>query len=234
MPRRTTCRSIRDLLPLHAGGDLLPDEATRVDEHLHACLACFREFREHATMRGRLGVLAEEPLPPGVLDGFTEEVMARIAVDAGGPAAELPAARRWRLELPPVRLAAAAAVLLAVSAWMAWQADWLGAPGSRPSTPRSLPVPHAGVLAGAPAAGDPPVAQPHAADPQLPRLVARDPLGILVDSGNWRALEMPSIDLRLLPDGGVLQLIASPSDAGGLVPVANGLVPEPGRELRPR
>ncbi|MBM3985855.1 MAG: zf-HC2 domain-containing protein, partial [Planctomycetes bacterium] len=96
MLRRTTCRSIRDLLPLHAGGDLTPDEAARVDGHLHACLSCFREFREHATMRGRLGVLAEEPLPQGVLDGFTEEVMARIAVDAGGPAAELPAARRVR------------------------------------------------------------------------------------------------------------------------------------------
>lgn len=234
MPRRTTCRSIRDLLPLHAGGDLSPDEATRVDEHLHACLACFREFREHATMRGRLGVLAEEPLPPGVLDGFTEEVMARIAVDAGGPAAELPAARRGRLELPPVRLAAAAAVLLAVSAWMAWQADWLGAPGSPAGTPRSLPVLQQEFLADGPAAAEPPAVFPHVADPTLPRLVARDTLGTLMDAGNWRNHETPHVDLRLLPDGGVLQIMASPNDAGGLVPVTNGLVPEPGRELRPR
>jgi len=227
MLRRTTCRSIRDLLPLHAGGDLTPDEAARVDGHLHACLSCFREFREHATMRGRLGVLAEEPLPQGVLDGFTEEVMARIAVDAGGPAAELPAARRVRLELPPVRLAAAAAVLLAVSAWMAWQADFLGASRSQPMRQPEL-------LAGAPGVAGPTPTYPNVADPALPRLVARDTLGTLVEGGNWRTHETPRIDLRLLPDGGVLQLIASPNDAGGLVPIANGLVPEPGRELRPR
>ncbi len=111
--RRYTCRTVRDMLPLHVGGDLDPKHVTAVDEHLHGCLSCFREFRELATLRGRLGVLAEEPLPRGVLDGFTDEVMARIAVGEPGPAAP-PPGRVVRLVTLP-RLAAAAALLLAVS-----------------------------------------------------------------------------------------------------------------------
>ncbi len=229
MLRRNTCRSIRDLLPLHAGGDLQPDEAVRVDEHLHACLACFREFREHASMRGRLGVLAEEPLPRGVLDGFTEEVMARIAVDAGGPAAELPAARRGR-SAPPVRLAAAAAVLLAVSAWMTWQADLLGAPGELPRAGRPGPAsPRPEVLAEAP-----PAAAPLGPDPVLHRFGAQDTLGTLVDSTARRVSEAPGLHLVLMPGGDVLRILSSPDDLGALVPVTHGLMPDPGRELRPR
>lgn len=102
------------MLPLHVGGDLDDKHVRGVDDHLHACLNCFREFRELATMRGRLGVLADAPLPDGILDGFTEEVMARIAVGEEGPAATPPG------QLAPVRrlwprMAAAAAVLLAVA-----------------------------------------------------------------------------------------------------------------------
>ena len=41
---KDTCRSIQDLLPLHVGGDLDSGPARRVDEHLHHCLSCFREF----------------------------------------------------------------------------------------------------------------------------------------------------------------------------------------------
>lgn len=111
---RDTCRSIRDLIPLHAGRDLDPGAARRVDEHLHACLGCFREYRELATMRGRLGVLAEQPLPDGVLDDFTEQVMARIAMGEEGPAAELPGVRR-RIVLPVRPSAAAASLLVALS-----------------------------------------------------------------------------------------------------------------------
>jgi anti-sigma factor RsiW len=128
--RRLTCRTVRDLLPLHSGGDLPPDKAMAVDQHLHACLACFREYRDFAAMRGRLGVLAEEPLPQGALDGFTEEVMARLVVGEEGPAAQLPSTRGWnRFEQPAVRLAAAAALLLAVGFGL-WQADLLPRFGS--------------------------------------------------------------------------------------------------------
>src|SRR5262245_10737346 len=126
MLRRSNCRTVRDLLPLHAGGDLPPDRAVLVDEHLHACLTCFREFREYAAMRGRLGVLAEEPLPEGALDGFTDEVMACVALGESGPAAALPSARRWRPDARAVtRWAAAAALLVAVGAGL-WSTGWFG------------------------------------------------------------------------------------------------------------
>jgi hypothetical protein len=121
---RDTCRSIRDLLPLHVGGDLNASQARRVDEHLHLCLSCFREFRELATMRGRLGVLAEQPLPAGVLGDFTEQVMARIAMGEEGPAAELPGVRR-RLVLPLRPLAAAAALVMALSLGLVLGSQWL-------------------------------------------------------------------------------------------------------------
>jgi Putative zinc-finger len=135
--RRLTCRTVRDLLPLHCGGDLPQEKAIAVDQHLHACLACFREYREFAAMRGRLGVLAEEPLPQGALDGFTEEVMARLVVGEEGPAAELPSAHGWgRVDQPAVRYAAAAALLVAVGFGL-WQADLLPRFGfASPGEPR--------------------------------------------------------------------------------------------------
>jgi predicted anti-sigma-YlaC factor YlaD len=111
MLRRYTCRNVRNLLPLHVGGDLPARQAAPVDEHLGTCLACFREFRDLTAMRERIGVLTEQPLPEGVLDGFAEEIMARIAVGEPGPRAELPVAME-RARLWP-RYAAAAALLVA-------------------------------------------------------------------------------------------------------------------------
>lgn len=131
---RYTCRKVRGLLPLHVGGDLEPKHTSGVEEHLHACLSCFREFRELAGVRGRLGALAEEPLPAGILDGFAEEVMARIALEEPGPAAEPP--RSLRGAMTPVRWAAAAGIMVAAllglsrmdsSMWSAWM-DGAGNP----------------------------------------------------------------------------------------------------------
>jgi hypothetical protein len=236
MLRRNTCRNIRDLIPLHAGGDLTPEESARVDTHLHACLPCYREFREHAEMRGRLGVLAEEPLPAGLLDGFAEEVMARIAVDAGGPAAELPSTRRWTLQPVVLRQAAAAAVLLTVGGWMAWQADLLR---GAPRAPDALPAPMAGSARTEvvfPEGYGPLTASTRVA-PTLP-LHVPDFSPISAQSagnpGPRHGLEHLELTLHLLPDGNVLQLVPAPGDPTGLMPVPGGLVPEPGRERRLR
>lgn len=115
-PRRYTCRTVRNMLPLHVGRDLDPRHVAAVDEHLGRCLSCFREFHVLADVRGRLGVLAEEPLPAGILDGFTEEVMARIAVGEPGPAAAVlrPRTPWWSR---PSLAAAAALLLVATAAW---------------------------------------------------------------------------------------------------------------------
>lgn len=126
---KDTCRSIRDLLPLHVGGDLDPGPARRVDEHLHHCLSCFREFRELAAMRQRLVVLGEQQPPAAALDHFTEEVMARIALGERGPAAELPGLRRTR---PSIVVPLAAAATLMVGVMLGWVAQ-TRTPGASPT-----------------------------------------------------------------------------------------------------
>ena len=218
MIRRTTCRTVRDLLPLHAGGDLPSDKAVLVDEHLHACLTCFREFRDYAAMRGRLGVLSEEPLPEGALDGFTEEVMACVALGEAGPAAQLPTARRWRLDAPALRWAAAAAVLVALGAGV-WRLNFVPAPG----------VPAGGVdspLASSDApAVDVPADAPtrvRLSDVHAPRL--EPSRGVLVGDGLGQRVRDQSRGMPLLP----LEMLPQPDLQPGL------LFPEPGRQLRLR
>jgi|SRR6185295_8015313 len=132
---KDTCRSIRDLLPLHVGGDLDPGPARRVDEHLHHCLSCFREFRELAAMRQRLVVLGEQQPPAAALDHFTEEVMARIALGERGPAAELPNVRRTR---PSVMVPLAAAATLMVGVMLGYVAQ-TRAPGVSPALESAAP-----------------------------------------------------------------------------------------------
>lgn len=115
---RPTCAAIRDLLPLHVGNDLEPHKAALVDGHLQGCTTCFREFRDLSSMRGLLGVLAEQRLPAGILDGFTEEVMARIAIGERGPAAAPPRSGAILRLMTWQRAAAAAAMLMvSVAAW---------------------------------------------------------------------------------------------------------------------
>lgn len=199
--RKLSCRAVRDLLPLHAGGDLPAPRGHAVDEHLSGCLACFREYREFLDLRGRLGVLAEEPLPAGALDGFTEEVMARIAIGEAGPAAELPARPGRLLSLP--RLAAAAALLVGLFAgWQQFSATD-GPPTAAPGTLVRLDGPFTAVDLVSPGATPP---RPSTA-----------PQGL---SGIERAL----IDFGGLP--AARQVLR---EGGG-----QGLLPEPGRRLRPR
>lgn len=161
--RRYDCKTVRDMLPLHVGGDLAARHVRGVDEHLHTCLNCFREFRELATMRGRLGVLAEEPLPEGILDGFTEEVMARIAVGEEGPAALPPG--RGRVHVWP-RLAAAAVLLVALTLGATHVLDSGDAGLTAPPTAAPMGTPVA--TSGSPVEGTPVVASPDGADRRLP------------------------------------------------------------------
>jgi len=228
MLRRATCRTIRDLLPLHAGGDLPSDKAVLVDEHLHACLACFREFRDYAAMRGRLGVLAEEPLPPRALDGFTEDVMARIALGEEGPAAALPLASRWwSVRSQPVRLAAAAALFAALTAGL-WQAGVF-----EPAVAPSRPVAEPPVAHGEPSFVEPAAVDVAASEPEVPRVVIFHGSGhraeVLSQAGAGRAqeasAERPS-EFDLPPGFEVLSTLPADPD--------HGLHPEPGRRLRPR
>ncbi len=133
MFRRYDCTTVSRMLPLHAGGDLDTRHQAAVDEHLHACLNCFREFRELASLRGQLRAAAEEPLPEGILDGFTEDVMARVRSGEVGPVAVPPRASVLRLP----RVLAAAAVLAVAGLAVTLN---LESSGSGPRTLSDLPL----------------------------------------------------------------------------------------------
>ena len=119
------------MLPLHVGGDLDPRHGPEVDAHLNNCLVCFAEFRELGAMRSRLAVLAEQPLPLGILDGFAEEVMARIDVGEPGPAAEAPSPGPRQRIFSFQKLSAAAAVMLVcLAGWRAFNDQGLMSDGT--------------------------------------------------------------------------------------------------------
>jgi len=220
--RQINCRNVRNLLPLHAGGDLDRKQAGAVDEHLHACLSCFREYRELITMRGRLGVLAEQPLPEGTLDGFAEEVMARVAVGEPGPRAELPSSIAWRRRLP--RLAAAAALLLMVGVG-AHQMGLIGESGQLGEPTQSERILSPYTLADGPSTMSiPPAAQSpiRTADPN--RLGGRSRFNQPSNPVGSALFDFVRADSAGFPGG-----IDTGEPAYG-----QGLLPEPGRELRLR
>jgi hypothetical protein len=243
MSRHATCRTVRDLLPLHAGGDLPSDKAVLVDEHLHACLTCFREFRDYAAMRGRLGVLAEEPLPEGVLDGFAEEVMACVALGEGGPAAALPSARRWRPDARVITRWAAAAALLLLSGAGLWKAGWLDPLLVTPPPAGSDTVADARLEPDAPRASEPQgrsLSPPAALHPLLDPsrgagVLAGEGSGVRPheEPGGWQRGSPIEIELLQLPDmpGGQIRIFHLMSPR---VSQPSLLLPEPGRKLRPR
>ncbi len=219
--RRTTCRAVRDLLPLHVGGDLPADRAGIVDEHLHACLTCFREYRELLNLRSQLGVLADQPLPPGILDGFTEEVMARIAVGEPGPRAALPRTPDRLGQF--TRLAAAAVLLLAVGLGFNSFGPWAGTRDEPGSAERGTQAVGGRVR--------------HAAE-ATPLVVASD-VATPVHRGasalpGEPAVVSPSPAFALRPTLTEVELISmfQSGDWPALGPM--GLRPEPGRILRPR
>jgi anti-sigma factor RsiW len=206
---RDTCRSTRDLLPLHVGGDLDAGPARRVDEHLHHCLSCFREFRELAAMRQRLVVLGEQQPPAAALEHFTEEVMTRIALGERGPAAELPGVRRPRRSVA-VPLAAAATLLVGVALGVV----------ARSSVPQGGPA--RGLSVGPVLGPAPVVSRVEAPVPfQAPGFPVSDDLGDYQLSPQERAL------LDLSPDPELRRLWLNGPREGRMTR-------EPGRQLRPR
>jgi hypothetical protein len=236
--RRYNCRNVRDLLPLHVGGDLPPGRGAAVDEHLHRCLPCFREYRELTTMRERLGVLTDQPLPEGVLDGFTEEVMARIAVGEAGPRAPLPAAldrsRTW------TRYAAAAAILLSFTLGLALlsSSDAPPLPGATDAAAAPSAAPLAGGDGSAPApmvAGlDTFDAFPPQADEAGERVVTPAPMFDMQPLSRFEVRPVTGGSFRGLPEAQRTLIESAGPQALHALPCSGGLRPEPGRELRLR
>lgn len=105
------CARVRKLLPLHAGGDLPPRRAARLEAHIEGCADCRRELESLKTARARLReAAAAEPLP-----GWSEAEWKALMVRAAAGRIER---RPWAIWARP-RLALAAstvgAALLAVA-----------------------------------------------------------------------------------------------------------------------
>jgi len=219
---KDNCRSIRNLLPLHVGGDLDAGPARRVDEHLHHCLSCFREFRELAAMRERMAVLAEQQPPASALDHFTEEVMTRIALGERGPAAELPGVRRMR---PSILVPLAAAATLMLGVMLGYLAQSSGRTPLPAAGSALLPVPlaqGAGVIPSEVRGSPVGIAAPEEFGAgRRPRLL--DDFGVHSISPEQDVL----IDSAHLPAYQRLRLLIQMAQPGGLSP-------EPGRQLRTR
>ena len=103
------CKKTLKLLPLYISDDLDERDAMNVEKHVGVCLNCYREYQAHLKSLRALKQLSSKPDLSAVLDGFSDEVMERVALDGGGPSAPLP-----RVVYPALRRSlAAAAVLLA-------------------------------------------------------------------------------------------------------------------------
>ena len=104
------CRKALKLLPLFVSDDLPVKELDEVEAHVGSCLSCFRAYQEQLKAHRALKLLGERPDLSPMMEGFHEEVMARVARDGGGPAAPVP-----RLVYPAVRRYVAAAAVIAAA-----------------------------------------------------------------------------------------------------------------------
>lgn len=73
-------QAVQELLPWHASGQLAPDEAQRVQEHLQTCVECRRDLEWERELRAQAAAAADT-LPEGV---DMERALARL-MPALGP-----------------------------------------------------------------------------------------------------------------------------------------------------
>lgn len=137
------CRRVGDRLLELLENEVPTEERRRIEQHLATCPRCAREASDISALLGRVRALPVPAASRDPLDGFAEEVRARIAVE---PPPRRSAWRRleaWAsgwFSLRPVPAVSAAAVLGIMLA-----VGLMGTP--RPPRPASVPeAPKAGEL----------------------------------------------------------------------------------------
>lgn len=103
------CARVRELLDDHLDGALAPEAARAVDGHLASCGACRAEANALAALVADLAALPASIDPPAALWQAIERRTRAIALPATGAPGRTP----WRVA------AVAAALLIAVAAWLA-------------------------------------------------------------------------------------------------------------------
>lgn len=128
------CETIRDFLPLYAGGELEENERVASEAHLSMCAGCARELDRYREDLSCLAALRDGEPPPGALKAI-----------AAGVRAELFPRRAVALFDAVLRYAAVLGVGLSIG--VAWQfahrepgTDHVARPAElRPAQPRVLP-----------------------------------------------------------------------------------------------
>src|ERR1044072_312388 len=108
------CKSVRELLPLYVGRDLVEDRARLVAEHVHSCAGCADSAQEYDEARDLLEQFAAPAFSDAVYSGIREGVWRKIE----NGAASTPATFREffaAMFRPGVRWALASALVLAVA-----------------------------------------------------------------------------------------------------------------------
>lgn len=93
-----TCRKVRKVLPLMAGGDLAGRKAVKVEAHLAVCASCRRELEEYWGALGRVRAAARAEGAGEWSEAEWLALMARVAGGRPGRKSPAPGLRpRWAL-----------------------------------------------------------------------------------------------------------------------------------------
>jgi len=104
------CNIDQEKLALYAGGDLPEKEAAALRTHVEECHQCAALLDELIRVRNLAGAVIANKTPTPVPEDFTERVMAA----SGNEQSQRKTTRHYRYNITWLRIAAAAAILLAV------------------------------------------------------------------------------------------------------------------------
>ena len=130
------CDQIRPYLPGFSGGDLRPDTAELVSEHLAGCKACGAEAASLARVRAGLVLVAEREIEPpaGLLESILERTTQPAHRRVLAPILPIPIDEVARLVSDHRDTIASAAGVVVVAAGAAY-ALWRAVRGTRSAQP---------------------------------------------------------------------------------------------------
>ena len=119
----TFCEQFRDRMSAYSDGELSPEQAALIDQHVRTCGSCGAAFEELRRIGNVLQALEVPPVPAGMAGRVTALAMARFAnrlkQTAGNPL------EWWRSVSRPMRAAVAAMLLcgLATGLVVGWHSS---------------------------------------------------------------------------------------------------------------